>query len=577
MKKLFALILAVALVLSMATTAMAADTVSLSINHIAGGHTYKAYQIFDGNLTDSGILSDIVWGPGVDAEGLLAALKADETKIYNSMGTEFVQFSTLFANATDAEGVVEVLEKFSTDGDRLEHFAKIAAEYVIADQGVASDNGAAQNDGSYKYTITNLDPGYYIVLDETAAGNVGSKDYKTRYIVALTTHTNLNTKGDYTVVVKSVSETLDGSYTEHIANQLYKPHFFELAANIDNDISEYDAYYLKFNDTMSKGFEFLGLTEVYVLKVNNEKDYLYRNGAWAEGTTPDTYSVTTDDTGKTVMIIEWQNILGAYANLAGDDTLVVHYSAQLTENAVVGSANPNEVTIEFTNGPDVDDHGTSVPDYAYVFPFGMRLNKVDADDNTILLPGAKFVLYHFHGTEKHYVGKVGAEGEILSWTPYLNEAALNAAVEAEEDAEKKAAITAQGYAHEFVTDANGNFIADGLDEGTIYYLSEIAAPAGYNKMFTDIKFSIQPTYGTNSNGVPIVESITYLVDGNSTTITAGDDFAAGRIVVTALNDKGNTLPSTGGIGTTIFYILGTVLVVGAAVILVTKKRMTMEA
>lgn len=579
MKKLSAILLALVMILSMATTAFAAGGVSLNISHIAGNHEFKAYQIIDGDLVD-GIISNPVWGPGVDGDALLAELKADDEKIYAANGVDFVQFSTLFAAATDAKGVLEVLKDFTTNGDRLEHFVKIAAKHVAAAQGT-SGAGVLQADETYKYAIDDLDPGYYVVIDVTADANVGSEDYKTRYILALTSHTNLVTKGDFTTGGKGVSETLDGTYKEYIATQLNKTYYFELRAYLDDDLAEFDKYYLQFNDTMSAGMDFIALEEVYVEEVDGDKIYLYKDGAWVADAgagiagVPSTYSVTPS-ASDTKMVLGWEDLKVAYTAVAGDDEVVVKYSAKLNENAIIGEANDNEVTLTFSNGPETDDFGTSVPDYAFVFPFGMRLHKVDADNNEIVLPGAKFVLYHKHGSDTYYANKLDANNKILGWTPYVDEAAMNAAAAAEADPVKKAAILDLGYAYEFVSDASGNFAADGLDENVIYYLHETEAPATYNLMFSDIAFSIHPAYALDGSGVPYVSSISYHVDGVDATVDSGADFDVGRVVVTALNDRGTTLPSTGGIGTTIFYIVGATLVLGAAVLLITKKRMSVE-
>lgn len=109
---------------------------------------------------------------------------------------------------------------------------------------------------------------------------------------------------------------------------------------------------------------------------------------------------------------------------------------------------------------------------------------------------------------------------------------------------------------EITTTDSGKFTLEGLDSGT-YYLNETAAPAGYNKLAQPITIVI------DENGV---------VNGEATE----DGTTVGVEEVKILNQSGTELPSTGGMGTTIFYVIGSILVIGAAVLLVTKKRMSVE-
>ena len=121
-------------------------------------------------------------------------------------------------------------------------------------------------------------------------------------------------------------------------------------------------------------------------------------------------------------------------------------------------------------------------------------------------------------------------------------------------------------------ETTGLFSVTGLDAGT-YNLREIAAPAGYNLLSQDVEVVI--TAGTENNqswnGIPGEALKTLAVTANGTAGTGNPD--AGIASITIANNKGNTLPETGGIGTTVFYVLGSILVIGAVVLLVSKKRM----
>ena len=552
--RFLSLLMALAMIAAMMVMpAMAADTTyTVKVTHEADGHQFSAYQLFTGDLSDS-ILSNIQWGTGIDGEAFLAALKADTTKITN--GVDTVTMAGLFANCTTAAQVANVLKDFTSNGDRLERFAKIAADHLTSPAGVSGE--AVKTADGYEYTISGegMTAGYYLIEDTSA--QMGANDFQTHFILAVVKDTSVTTKGDVPYPQKTVGETLDGTYSEYITNMLYKPFYFKVDVSLAADLHEYDEYFLNIIDTMSKGIEYLGLEEVYVLRGDNSRTYLAKEGQWIIGEGQYAVSVAEVENGETTITINFPNILNmSYDDngtqhkivLNGEESIVVKYQAQLTDEAVIGNLNENEVYIEFTNGPRPDQGGISLPDYAWVFPFGLKVNKVDADNREVMLPGAEFVLYHIHGEdEKMYA--VVVDGKIDHWTNNVNEATT------------------------LVTDSNGQIIVDGLDDNQMYYLHETKAPEGYNKLFSDVQFILYADIRTGSDGIPYVNGIEYYVDGQQFITNSGTDFEAGRIVVTVLNDKGNTLPSTGGIGTTLFYVFGGLMVAGAAVLLITKKRM----
>lgn len=590
MKKLLSMLVCMIMVLGMSINVFAATPVSLEITHITKDHTYTAYQIFDGDLTSEGILSNIAWGTGItDGAALINELKADTKEIWNSDKTVSVVIKEEFKDATSAADVADVIRDWSSNGERLDYLAEIFGKYLAT--GTNSNTAYTDNgNNTYTYKIENLDPGYYLIKDTTVDEKVGAEDYRTKYMLYLTTSVKMDTKGDYTTVDKTVSETLDGTYSESIAEQLNKTYYYKWEAQLDDEIAWYDTYYLEFEDHMSAGIKFEKLEEVYILEADNNKVYLYKDNAWVVNSeaginsTPSVNSVETTGTGTTVKL-GWNNLKTAYTSIAGDDVVVVKYSATLNENAVYGVAgNPNQVFIKFSNSPSDNGHGESVPDDANVFSFQLLINKVDADNHENKLAGAEFYFYHMHGSEKHYA--IVNNGKITSWVPDTAESIAKEIKELEEDtilddsvkATKIAELVAKPVATKLVTQADGTFgyNLQGLKDGTIYYLHEVKAPSSYNLMFTDVSIAIHPNYVTDANGKVTYDKLTYLVDGNDVVLNAGDEFTHGIVKATVLNDRGNTLPSTGGIGTTIFYAAGGVLVTAAVVWLVTKKRMSVN-
>ena len=121
------------------------------------------------------------------------------------------------------------------------------------------------------------------------------------------------------------------------------------------------------------------------------------------------------------------------------------------------------------------------------------------------------------------------------------------------------------------SDANGKFAIAGLDAGN-YYLRETKAPVGYNLLKDDIAVVIAATLDKSENS-PALTALTIQIDSGS---AANGNLATGVVSTDVKNNSGAVLPETGGIGTTIFYVVGGVLFVGAAVLLVVKRRMSMK-
>lgn len=546
-KKLVGLVLAMIMVIAMAIPVMAEETVSLEVKHIANNHTFKAYQIFGGNLNNEGVMSNIVWGSGVSNETqLINYLKNDETRIFNSDGTQSVIIKEQFASVNNATDVAEVITKWSNNGERLDYLAEIIGNsFLNGSNGVASDTIHENSDGTFTYTINNLNPGYYLIKDETVG--VNGNDFSTKYLVNITTSTVINTKGHFSTVELLVGSTLDGTYGKYISEQVKKEFFYKYEVKLDDNLKWYKTYNLTFNGELDPGIEIIELKEIYVEETGGNKEYFYQNGAWVS----DDKKANSISTGTNSLVLGWDNLRRAYSDIAGDDKLVVKFSAQLNENASFGkNSNDASVNITYSNSPSNSGAGTSITDKAYVFSYQANINKVCADDNSKELAGAEFKLYHLHGSDKVYA-VTNEQGVIISWT-----------------GDKDIATT-------FITNSYGKFEKNikGFKEGTKYYLNETVSPSGYNLLFTDSTMIIHPTYNIDSNGNVGYSVLAYNVDGATGTVPSGADFDNGLIRVTVLNDKGTTLPSTGGIGTTIFYIAGGALALAAVVLLVTRKRM----
>ena len=560
MKKVFALILALVMILGLATTAFAAeDGYTLTINNNVSGHTYQAYQVFDGTLdAATGILSNITWGSGIsDGDALIAKLKSDAYEIKGNGVTTTLKDE--FAACTTAAQIAEEMSTWSVDGDRLDRFAEI----VGANEGGFLSTTYKET-SAVPYTITGLDAGYYLIKDKAGTQD-GKHSYNTKFILAVVKNTSVDIKGNIPTVDKLVGSSLEGSFYKAITEQINREwHYYEWIGYLPTDLNEYDNYYYQFVDIMTPGLTFHAIDQIYIEKSDNTKIWIYdttnaehNNPAmyptlFVDASNPGLpYSVTTAQDGTTIKL-GWSDLKAVYSALAPSDEIVIKYSAKLNEKAIVGGeGNPNEVYIIYDNNPSDVGKGESVPSEARVYTFKVKLNKVDADSKvetdgvvsyTKYLQGAQFVLYHKHNETPVYA-IVDANGIVTGW---------------DEDIEKASKLT---------TDATGVVQVTGLKAKLDYYLKEYKAPDTYNALFTDVHLNLVAGFDVTD---PLkITSLTYQMDGYDGVGITKD----GMIEITVENSQGHTLPSTGGIGTTIFYILGGVLAVGAVVLLITKKRM----
>lgn len=211
----------------------------------------------------------------------------------------------------------------------------------------------------------------------------------------------------------------------------------------------------------------------------------------------------------------------------------VEYTATLNENAVIGSlGNPNKMYMEFSNNPNSTtgtDKGQTPEDKVIVFTYKVVINKVDS--RRIPLAGAAFKLE-----------KVLSNGE----KKLVKEYTIG---EDEEDLEKI------------------RFEFRGLDDGK-YILTETVTPEGYNTM-DPITFNITASHDTKSDDPKLTDLNGNAVDGE---IKFTVNETKGTLTASVVNYMGSELPSTGGMGTTVLYVAGTIMILAAGVFLVMKKK-----
>ena len=551
LKKLAAVLLSLAMTAMLAIPALAAGEYSITIQNDKAGHTYEAYQIFAGDVSsdeaqegnaEGPILSNITWGSGVDAnqlEELLAALKADET-----IGAKFAGIE----NAGDAAAVADALD--DAPAAEAAAFAEIAAGFLAA----APTGQTNTHVNNTHYIINALPAGYYLVKDQDGSleGDADSATPTVEKKVA--EERKYQQDGGYGTFYNDVADWNIGDRVP-----------FKLIGSIP-DMSDYDTYTYVFHDTLSAGLTLdMNSFDVYVAHEKNEDPVAL---GWAE-IPADEYTLTQTADGFTLAIDDLK--VFPYVNEPDRDYILVFYDAILNENAEIGlDGNPNNVSLEFSNDPNGEGTGRTAEDTAIVFTYELDGTKVDGENVDTKLEEAQFVLLNGGKTEAAMV----VNGKMTGWVKVYSEAEgenLQMPATYEEWVER--------YGENNVilsSDENGAFNISGLDDGT-YYLREIKAPAGYNLLEEDVKVVISAATANgqtwNSTAADAFTALTIsandaeAVDGNLDT---------GIVNVTVANNQGTTLPETGGIGTTIFFVLGGVLVVGAGILLIVRLRMRAE-
>ena len=570
-KKLASLLLALVMAVALAVPAFADETEAskLTIIKTTAGHTYSIYQLLKGdvaNLTDgSGTLSNVTAGEN---------LKAD---------TNIDDFITAIKDQTGADL-----------GDTAFGYIAGTAKYVV--------------DGNGNAVEIEVENGYYLVTDAyTATGDKPTDGSNTvsRYLVAVVGPTTMNPKVSFPTIDKKIidedaNKAIDASKKTDTAaiGDIIE---YEITGKVPNT-EGYKYYYYVVHDTLSKGLtldpnSFNVTIGTKILKRDSEY-YVYVTPN-ADGTT--SFKLALGD-------------LKALVNTADNGVSVesdisIKYNATVNDSAEIGkNPNTNTAQLEYSNNPgssernDKDDEpgipkpGTATgegPEYiTKTYVTELSILKVDEDGKK--LTGAEFTLTGDNLNkvivETNTTFREALEGETAEYYKLKNgtftKAAPSAAAEGEDgyNADKYEDTTpkyvrvttvttsteATGSSKHIVGTVNveGYVIFTGLNVGT-YTLTETKTPDGYNTI-EPINFTIS----AKQSGSTDIVGGSIIWNSDNAAIKLDED--NGVFDATIVNKAGTILPSTGGMGTTIFYVVGSILVLGAGVLLVTKKRMSNE-
>lgn len=369
--------------------------------------------------------------------------------------------------------------------------------------------------------------GYYLIKDKD--GSLSGSEPYTTYLVSVVGHVTISPKSnDVPEFEKKLKDTNDSTgdttgWQDSADYDIgdYIP--FRLQGTVPEDYDSYKTYYYAFHDVEEKGLTFdPSSVEVHLGDENGAiiPNTDYKVLTKKDGTTSDTectFEIVFDDLKKV-------------SGVTADSTITVTYKSQLNDSAVLGAqGNVNKAKLEYSNNPKGTGTGRTPWDNVIVFTYKVVVNKVD--QNRQPLEGAEFTL-----TKKL---KDGTENVIPMKIDTSNKAL---------------------------------FTLSGLDDG-VYTLTETVTPAHYNTI-SPITFTVNADHTITWEADPRNTVLTSL-SGNTASgeITFTHNETDGSLTTDVVNNIGTTLPGTGGIGTTIFYVIGGGLMVAAAILLITKKRM----
>jgi LPXTG-motif cell wall-anchored protein len=316
------------------------------------------------------------------------------------------------------------------------------------------------------------------------------------------------------------------------------------ATNYDGEdvIKEYTI-----SDVLTGGLQYVDLDQIAVTVTQNGSD------AQEKALTTDDYTITSANDGKSFeMTIAWATENTPIYTDSPSEITITYQAKVVDDNAVIAgtTGNTNTAKISYKAG-NSDTAKETLESSTTTYTYALAILKTDDANNP--LEDAHFSIKNAEGTELY---------GILTDDGYYKYAASS-----DTDATK-----------EFVSDKNGQIVLKGVEEGE-YTITETQAPAGYNQLTESVTIEAQQdtkdtTYNTSTittyleNGV-VVDQKTDTTTEATTTLTSSIPAASKQIV----NTSGSVLPSTGGMGTKLFYIIGAALVIGAGVVLVVRRRM----
>lgn len=610
--------------------------IKIGVVNEASGYSYAAYQLFKGELsiantggedgTNNYSLANIDWGSSIVADtdtvlGALISATAPELSAIKAAAQEALndpEHDTTVYSGNWSQHAAAKIASLITDTATAKAYAAFLVNKNLLSNPAATTNaqeiinfnpdtnisGHVNYGGQKGYVldVTAAGYGYYLVIDSplndiTNYYDTDSYNFNTDFIMQVVGSVQVRVKGSVPTVEKKVKEVNDSDPKtgELIASSLgiVNPTGWQDAADFDwhdeieyrllgtlpNNIDDYKTYYYEFYDKFMSYIQYVNGSAVVTVYPTRADAEAGTNGTDITSSADITINGYTEDgpsaeyNGAKILRVIIENLKAeGMPNVTKDSVVVVTYKAKLEQQGgtppIPSSGDPikNIVRLIYSNNPNGTQRGETPWDEVGVFTYSLVINKVK-EDGTTPLPGADFTLYK-------YIADHNSKDEEAKWVE-VNEG------------------------NTWNNNPNGTrtqwkFVD--LDAGK-YKLVETKTPLGYNTI-DDIIFYIKGVYKSESEDGSTAPELTDVIvyegtvdpqylNGYATpeedtrfdyVKLQTEDPIVGKYAITTniVNQAGTVLPSTGGIGTTVFYVVGSILVIAAGVLLITKKRMGRE-
>lgn len=578
-RKIAAMIAAMALTATMAvpsvmmTASAAATAGQISFTgETAGTHNYTAYRILNGTAAANGmndqtgaILTDASWA-GTDGTNTMATFIA----ALQGMDALKVSDTNPFAALTPADATVNDLitglSQFGANSAQAKAFAKYVVDNATTYGFPASSAGT---------TISETTDGYYVIKESSFTASATEGGAQTAYLLGVydaSAGAEVTVKADTPTVIKKIEENTkavnSASAADNALNTNVSGKFndvadycfgdsipFEIFGSMPDDIADYTTYYYEFTDSWTANqFAIVDGTNSATADTIDAGDFVVTIDNTVIPAAQYTVTPSAGNTGFTLTFNDIKAVTDGTdsVTITADSIVKVTYNLKFGSAAVIGlDGNENTVKLTYSNNPNHTGSGgtgndttSDTPvDTVIAFTYQLDVTKYKdsvADANKVGANEAGFKLQR-SSDDKYAV--VDANNKITGW------------------------VTAVNDATEVKTTAGGTFSFIGLDYGN-YVLTETTTPTGYNTM-SPLTITVD---ATTQNVQVYKENTDYDTPAEVLTALANGVLSTGAVAQNVINQQGSTLPSTGGMGTTLFILGGGVTAAAAGIYLVSKKR-----
>ena len=471
---------------------------SVTIMNVKGNTTeFEGYQIFKADV-DGGKVSNIAWVNTEVQNAVEGVINAEDKSYTGTTAQDAADWITNEVKGTDTTTCV----------------APGSAAYKIAD----AVDGLGTHATTNNKTVSGLEHGYWLFV--TKADTIGEGEAGTSPIFTVVgdTPVKVTEKTGIPTVEKKIVSDADNKECDAADSQIGQDVTYNLYGTVAENFDKYNTYYYQFSDQISKGLTLQGAAKVY-LYANKDAAKADLNHAKVTDITnyftPSTAKAAADGSKTTTWTC---NNLKDVEGVTKDSCIVVSYTAQINDSAVVGlnnnkEGNPNTVTLYYSNNPMTTAHGQTVPDTVRDYTYGLKINKVDLGTEKAL-ENAQFTITTKGDESSTDVKYVKDDGTLSDTEVVLS------------------------------TNRQGVITLTGLDAG-VYTVTETSAPSGYTAV-DPFTFEIKPTMTADDPGAGLT-GLAGTLDpkGQNDKIIAGlNDKSDGKVGDNKLDFKDGTLINT---------------------------------